>query len=206
MNAPQTYSVAATYNGCIKRDTIKVFIDPYQSTKSDRVICNNLINLYANNNYGGGLLWSNGTTNHYTGIQTPGIYYVDHFLHGCVTRDTFVVSAAKRPFNNKDTTLCPPFQSFSVNITAPGGFNYYWPQYFTYATNFTINNPGTYIAYIQFQDCSIYDTLKVKLAPVAQTNNTNVSICSGQSYTLPWGQSVNSAGLYPPPSYLCGQN
>lgn len=76
-----------------------------------------------------------------------------------------------------------------------GYLNYNWN---TGATTQTLNvtQNGFYKVNVTSADgCPLSDSGYVKLEPVL-VSNSNASFCSGSSFSLPWGNIVNAAGVY----------
>ncbi len=62
-----------------------------------------------------------------------------------------------------------------------------------------VNMPGIYSDTLRYSNSgcdSLYTVVDLFVLSSAQTNTTNVSICAGQTYTLPWGIVVSATGTY----------
>ena len=82
-----------------------------------------------------------------------------------------------------------------LNAVRPEGLNYQW-QNGSAGSTYQVTAPGTYWVRIFNGTCYKYDTLTVKVAPAVKRDTTLASICFGQSYALPWGGLVSSAGTF----------
>ena len=190
------YYVRVTFNGCIKRDTINVYINTITPLNQTKNFCgNDSVQLSSLRNQGETYLWNTGSTNSSIYASATGTYIDNLGWHGCAIRDSFKVFKAEGPFVKSDTTVCGPFQSFILNGTAGGATNYLWQNG---TTNPTINvtAPGLYWVKVTFPSCNITDSITVNVSAIAVSNSSNASVCSGQSYTLPWGPTVNTSGIY----------
>ncbi|MEP6673760.1 MAG: gliding motility-associated C-terminal domain-containing protein [Ferruginibacter sp.] len=190
------YYVRVTYNGCIKRDTINVYINtiiPYSQTK---IFCgNDSVQLSSLRNLGETYLWNTGSTASSIYASSTGVY-LDHInWKGCLMTDSFKVTAAQPAFVHDDTTVCFPLQPFLLNATAVGAQSYQWQNNST-APTFNVTAPGQYSVKVTYPTCVINDTIQVHVSPAASTNTSIAAICAGQTYTLPWGTVVSTAGVY----------
>lgn len=191
-----TYWVKVTYNGCIKRDTIRVSINPLTKLKQNKVLCGN-DSVYLNSNRSNGEThsWNTGSTNFAIYAANAGLYTNDVNWRGCIIRDSFTVVEAVEPWTNEDTTVCFPFQSFSLSAAVPGATGYTWQNGST-GPGLAVNNTGTYWVQVNFGSCIKRDTIDVLASAAPLSEASSVSICSGQNYFLPWGQVVNASGVY----------
>jgi gliding motility-associated-like protein len=190
----QQYAVKVTYNGCVKNDTIWVYKNPIVSKKQTSVICpaQDSIQLTSNRNQGETYSWNNGLTASSIWVKTPGNYYNSITWHGCTIIDTFIVAAPIRPFPT-DTSFCLT-ASIVLNASSTGAIGYQW-QNGASGPSFNITSAGQYWVQINYPNCNVRDTINVTgLQPLIRT--TNASICGGQTYTLPSGLVVSTAGIY----------
>lgn len=84
----------------------------------------------------------------------------------------------------------PVFQSLSVVICE--GQNYFLPS------GIMVNTSGAYndtIRYFQTRCDSLRSTINLAIQK-SQTSVSDIVICQGQSYTLPWGEVVIASGTY----------
>jgi len=123
-------------------------------------------------------VWQDGTPGPIFNVITPGLYWVDIFFGNCSIRDSIIISAIQPLQHNLNATICS-----GQTYTLPSGT--------------IVSTPGIYT-----------DTLRSTLGCDSLINNisltvqsavsitTNAVICAGQTYTLPWGTTVNSPGIY----------
>ena len=190
-----TYWVKVTYNNCIKRDTIKVFINPIIGRKQSKLFCNDdSVQLSSFRGNGESYLWSTGATSNSIYASAPGTYYCDLILNGCIKRDTFNVTRASFSFGN-DTAVCiKPGVPFVLNATSTGATSYAW-QNGSLAPSFSVTAAGQYWVRITFGACTVRDTVNISvLQPIVRSQSAN--LCVGQNYTLPSGAVVTTAGTY----------
>jgi gliding motility-associated-like protein len=70
-------------------------------------------------------------------------------------------------------------------------------QTFSLPSGNVVNSPGVYtdtVKYVAGCDSAIA-TVMLVIKPTI-INTTNFAICSGKTYTLPWGKTVNASGIY----------
>ena len=247
INGIYNYFVNVTYNGCIARDTIRININPIIPQVQSKYQCNGTpILLDATRGLGEVHQWNTGATTAFINVFTPGVYWDDMYLNGCIIRDSFIVAAVAHPLGN-DCQACFASQAVVLNATTQGANSYTWQNGATGAI-FNATAAGLYWVDISFGSCSFRDSIvlsnlqpllgnisasicqgqiyvlhnndtvtvagiyadtvrtvggcdslinTVNLAVQAVIlNNSNASICAGQSYTLPWGTTVNTAGTY----------
>src|SRR6185369_11615016 len=108
-----TYHVKVTYNGCIKRDTIVVKINPITPISQTKYLCGgDSAQLNSYRGYGETYSWNSGQTTSAIYVSTPGVYVNTLNWNGCLIRDSFFISGVVLPFANPDTTICYPFHNF----------------------------------------------------------------------------------------------
>ncbi len=191
-----TYWVKVTYNNCIKRDTIKLFINPIVGRRQGKVLCgNDSIQLSSYRGYGETYLWSTGATGNTIYASIPGTYYCDVKLNSCIKRDTFNVTGVVYPFTSDSIQACfKPGSPYVLNAATPGAVGYSWQNGSTSPT-FNVTTAGLYWVTVNFGSCSVRDSIKVSnLQP--QLRTASVSICTNQNYMLPSGTVINAAGVY----------
>lgn len=192
----QQYWVAATFNGCTKRDTVSVMLMPFSEKDESYSICNNdSVFIQSSRGWGETYRWNNGSTDYGIYASQPGTYVSEVSYGGCTVRDTFSINRVSGPFNNRDTIVCSPFNPFAIDATIAGGQIYSWSDG-NWGPITNINSPGQYWVNISFGNCSVQDTLNVLTAPPPASTNLVMAGCTGQSVSLPWGQVVNASGLY----------
>lgn len=182
VTAPGQYHVAVDFGNCIIRDTINILGYPAPvSVVTDTSIC-----------YGERLLlpWGN--------IASTSGAYIDTLQSsaGCdslIQRYNITVKA--RPFIGNDTTVCFSSGSFDVNAQTTGAIGYEWQDGST-ANNFAIVTPGIYWVDVNFGNCKARDSIIISGGNSPQVITIDTTVCSGASYTLPWGASINTSGTY----------
>ncbi len=192
------YFVKVEYKNCISTDTINIFINPIlKKPLQNTVLCAvDSIQLNAYRGYNETFLWNTGSTAANIYVKNGGIYWVDVKLNNCVIRDSFNVTstAASMPLGN-DTTVCLTSGGYNLNASISGAVSYQW-QNSSGTANFNVTQPGIYWVKIDFGNCIITDSVTISGFPAAQIITSSASICSGNSYTLPWGTIVNTAAIY----------
>ncbi|MEI9908587.1 MAG: gliding motility-associated C-terminal domain-containing protein [Bacteroidota bacterium] len=188
------YIVTVTYNSCIARDTIRVNIDPLSPLTQYKYICGtDAMLLNAAKGLNESHHWSTGATTSSINVFNPGIYWDDISLNGCTTRDSFIVATAAYPLGN-DRQDCFGSQPIVLNATTQGAAGYIWQNGTTGAT-FNATTAGLYWVDISFGSCNMRDTIVLSnLQPLL--NSASASICQGQAYLLPSGNTVNATGVY----------
>ncbi len=191
------YQVRVTYNGCISTDTVRVLISSLSSRPLQQInLCTDSVLVDVRRGANETYLWSTGATTRSIYMSIPGIYWVDITYFDCVYRDSFEVNnvTAVRPFGN-DTTVCLTNGGFILDATMSGALSYRWQNNST-ADTLLVTAPGQYRVEINFDNCSIRDTINISGYPAPLTETTDTSICAGTSYLLPSGIEVNNAGTY----------
>jgi gliding motility-associated-like protein len=192
------YSVTVTYNNCISRDTITIFVNPLQKNQaqSQLVCAADSIYLPGNSNayYINGVYqyvsntWNTGSTNYYIYAKDTGTYWVDNSLNGCTIRDSFLVSGGSAGFHplGNDTSLCL-LKPYTVDATVTGAYYYSW-QDGTTGSQYNISAPGTYWVDIYISGCKFRDSLTVSSAnpPIPLITGDTV-FCAGDSALLDAG-------------------
>ena len=190
------YYVNVTYNGCTKKDTINVKINPLIPRSQNFMLCGNdsaLLN--SNRGYGETYLWNTGATTYFIYKKTAGTYINKLSFNGCITQDTFKIVTPTTAITYHDTTVCSPITSFQLNKTISGAQSYSW-QNGASGASYQVTTPGLYWVNINYGKCSSKDTTNVNVHAPAVIVNTNAAFCKAKNYTLPWGKSVSVAGVY----------
>ncbi len=191
-----SYQVEVNYNGCVKRDTVNVSVNPISHNNNTFTVCSGdslLLDSYRG--YGETYLWNTGATTSSIFGFSPGIYVDRLKWNNCYIRDTFKLILPGSPFSHQDTTVCSPFTSFIIDATMPNAQYYTWSNGNT-GPLFSVPSTGLYWVDLNYGNCSKRDSIRVLAYPNATTNNHIVTACSGQPYLLPWGQSVSYSGVY----------
>jgi gliding motility-associated-like protein len=195
-NNTSTRWVQVTYNNCIARDTVSIWVNPIvKRALQTRALCNtDEINLTANRGQGEQYIWSTGASLNNITVSQPGYYWVDLYLNDCVVRDSFfVVSTAIEPLGS-DTSICQKDMPFLANALVAGATTYRWQNNST-ASTFNITQPGIYWVDITVSGCTFRDSLVLSVDSL-KTDSIAVKLCPGTTYQLPGGMIVNTAGIY----------
>ena len=152
-------TLASLANGCDSIRTLNLTVRPVFTTAITTSICQG---------------------QNYAGHTTTGTY-VDQYtaLNGCDSTRTLYL------------TVQSPFSSI-INATICAGQSYTLPWGAVATTS------GIYRDTLHYNitSCdSLWQTVNLTVQSVLSLI-TNATICSGQSYTLPWGTVVNSTGIY----------
>ena len=191
------YWVMVTYNGCSRRDTVKVLISPISAKPLQQInLCTDSVLVNVTRGFGATYKWSTGATTPSIYMSKPGYYWADITYFNCVYRDSFAVNNvnAIKPFGN-DTTVCLTKGGLILDATIAGAISYTWQNNST-ADTLLVTAPGQYRVAINFGNCSIKDTIQILGFPAPVTEVADTSICYGQQFQLPWGTDVTVAGTY----------
>lgn len=180
IQAPGTYHVTIQYNGCQVSDTVQIsaFPPPLQELR-DTSFCN-----------GNSLQLPWGLQ-----VQQAGDYRDTlRFSGGC---DSLVrlyrVSVHPRPALGPDTTVCL-VSPFVLNATASGAMEYRW-QDGSSGNSYQVSIPGLYWVEARFATCTTRDSIRISGAAAPALLSSDTSTCYN-SLRLPWGQWVNTGGVY----------
>ena len=191
------YWVKINYNGCSSTDTIKVLISSISSKPLQNIIvCTDSVSVSVNRGLGETYKWSNGSASSFIYVSKPGYYWADIKYSTCTYRDSFFVNnaATATPLGN-DRTVCFSSGKYTLNARTAGAVSYTW-QDGSSADSFNVTAPGKYSVTINFGSCIIKDTVNISGLPTPVVRNVDTTICFGQSLILPWGKTVNVAGVY----------
>jgi gliding motility-associated-like protein len=192
-----TYWVRVTYNGCVSRDTVNVFINPNRKNPIDyRALCNvDSIQLSKSGAAGTSYLWNTGQTTSSIFASRPGTYWVDLSLNGCTTRDTIIV-AGRENLNplGRDTRVCQSALPLTLNATVNGASGYQW-QDNSRQSSFTVRQPGLYWVQLTLGGCTYRDSILVDVDSVRNSGVT-ATICAGANYRSPSGRLLTQTGVY----------
>jgi len=182
-------SVTVNYNGCIKTDTINVYINPMEPSINDIIMCNvDSIALDASV-AGATYQWNNGSTNASVWAYDQGTFWVEKTLNGCMVTDSFYVTTTTQiaPLGN-DTAICMP-GALTLDATTEGADAYTW-QDGSSSSLYEVTVPGEYSVQISIDGCMVYDTIQVSgINP--QTTTISQSICAGDIF-----QGYTQSGTY----------
>ena len=192
-----TYWVRVTYNGCSRRDTIRVLISPISAKPLQQInLCIDSVLVNVRRGFGETYRWNTGATTQSVYMSRPGYYWADITYFNCVYRDSFVVNNvnAIKPFGN-DTTVCLSKGGIILDANLTGAISYTWQNNST-ADTLLVTAPGQYRVAINFGNCTIRDTIQISGFPAPLTQVTDTSICYGSFLQLPWGTDTNVGGTY----------
>ena len=187
------YWARVTYNGCIKTDTIRVYVNPLVNQKATRYVCADSVQLSSNRNQGETHLWSTGATDNAIYVSFSGKYFNTISWYGCTANDTFTVYKTAYPFDMDTAAMCVG-KPFILNATVSGATAYRWHNNSTQPT-FSTTAEGKYWVRVTFGTCNITDTI-VLVGSTAQRDTMATKICTGSGFTLPSGRQVSLAGVY----------
>ncbi|MBL0355847.1 MAG: gliding motility-associated C-terminal domain-containing protein [Chitinophagaceae bacterium] len=196
-NGNNTYWVRVNYNGCSRRDTIRVLISPISARPLQQIsLCTDSVLVDVRRGFGETYRWNTGASTRSIYMSTPGFYWVDITYFNCVYRDSFEVNNinAAKPFGG-DTTVCLTNGGFVLDASMQGATSYSWQNAGT-ADTFLVTAPGQYRVTINFGNCSIRDTINVLGYPAPLSQTMDTSICFGNQFTLPWGTAASATGTY----------
>lgn len=195
-----TYYVAVTYGNCTVHDTISIYLSPLIAQPLDTIlICDNQtsVTLDATRPFTGtSYVWFDNTTAATKVISSPGVYWADITLQGCMVRDSFAVQYNLDTLSvlGNDTAICNFASGYILNAQLPNATAYLW-QNNSILPQISINNPGTYWVRVTLNGCAYTDTVKITSLPLVEFDVQD-TICYGGYYVLPAGDTAYSSGLY----------
>ena len=180
VSQPGYYWVDLYWQGCFVRDSFRVISSTLNPLGSDTSLCQSRMPYTANATVNGATSysWQNNSTNSTFLVTQPGLYWVDILIGGCTYRDTIIVAVDSFHTVSVAARICQ-----GQTYTLPGGG--------------IVNTPGIY--YDSLRNIRGCDSLITTVTLVVDTVirvSSNVSICAGQTYTLPSGTIVNTTGNY----------
>lgn len=138
--------------------------------------------------------WNTGSTGNSIYVRSGGLYWVESSNGGCISRDTFIVTANPAPFQvnlGKDTLICPS-DVLVLNAGNPG-FSYIWN---TGATTqlIKVNAEGSYHVAVSASGCTANDSIIVSFLPrltvsilpdtvICKNSSIQLSASGGTSYS-----------------------
>jgi gliding motility-associated-like protein len=175
-------------NGCIKRDSINISLDPYPvfNLGPDTDICQgDVLTLNATVTNATSYQWSTGTATTSINVSQPGLYWCQVTRQSCAFRDSMtVLSIRPSPVVNlgNDQTLC---EGITTTLDATYlNSTYLWQDGSTNPT-YTVGQQGTYTVKVNYNGCERSDTVRVNynLKP-RFTLGSDQFICPGNSILL----------------------
>ena len=167
VTAPGLYWVQINYGTCLKRDSIQVYVSPVPTTTTTNAsIC-------AGQTYT--LPWG-------AVVSTPGVY-----------RDTL-----RYTITNCDSVRRIVNLTVQTATTSTTNANICAGQTYTLPWGAVVSTPGVYRDTLRYTitNCDSLRRIVNLFVQTAVTTSINAIICSGQTYTLPWGAVVSSPGVY----------
>lgn len=175
--ADQLYHVAVDKNGCLKNDSVQIFVfkndtkivlDPAHACIDDTV------KLFANQ-VCSSYFWSNGQSTQTIDAFTPGWYYLTTISNNCLNKDSIRVDSFTHvPMNTYSISLCVNERK---QLLGPLGYNYDWSP--AYEIDYTdIYNPFVSPKYDMTYTLSIYN------GPCLTTGTYDVKVFSLPSLTV----------------------
>ncbi len=128
--------------------------------------------------------WQDGSNTSTFEVDAPGEYWVDIFIPGCSTRDSFVVTIQDNDFFSlgPDVISCDTFDLEVVDIDA---LNYQWSTGST-ESSISISETGEYIITVSAVDRCVYiDSVQVVIDESPDIDfNVGNNICPGDTVLL----------------------
>jgi gliding motility-associated-like protein len=177
---PGQYWVRAQYGGCTVSDTIHVGYVSGASVNlgNDTVICTGESLTLQLNIPGASYLWSNGTTQSSTSVNTSGKYWVRVNNGSCTATDTINVTVQPKPVFTlgADTSICEREKLvLRFNIANAG---YQW-QDASVKDSMVVTQAGLYWLQVNVNGCKTRDSISVGIKPVPPLNlGKDTAICT----------------------------
>ena len=164
--------------GCTIIDTFSVAV-PTGPFPADSFVCfNTQVKLDATSVGAVSYQWQNGAGGATFNISAPGQYWVQVNYPGCSIRDTINVTGLQPVITTTSAAICQ-----GGSYTLPSGR--------------VVNLSGTYSDTAwSVSGCDSAITSVVLTVRSVINQVTSQTICQGQNYTLPWGATINAAGIY----------
>ncbi len=171
----------------VKSSTAELF------TKEDTLFCPKTFRVLSVPQNITNILWMDGDTSRLKPVYTGEYKLTGIDNKGCRVWDSICVSIRDYPnvsFGN-DTVFCHR-QSLQLNMEYTDSTNIYNPKIATYLwpdnstqNSFTINSAGTYWGSMQYNGCTVSDTIEVRYIALPEVNlGKDTSLCNGDSLTL----------------------
>lgn len=193
-----TYIVTGMTNGCSKKDTVLVTVNPLPIVQlPDVSICPTGNYTFNAGNPGATYLWQNNSTAQTYNATAAGIYWVQVTNnYGCVTRDTGIVNMSNIvSINLRDTAICAG-QTVILNAENPGA-TYTWNTG-AHTQTILVNQTSVYSVIVTAAGgCSGTDTsnVVVRALPIVSLNLTQDTVTSNTSpFVLSGG--IPTGGVY----------
>ncbi|MFH0867236.1 MAG: hypothetical protein V1904_13660, partial [Bacteroidota bacterium] len=213
-----TYTVTATYMGCISTDDVTITVNPLPFAEAgiDQTICAGQ-NAALSASGGSSYLWSTGSYNQNIIVSpnTTTIYYLIVTENGCIAYDNVTVNVNANPMANAglDQTIC---SGQSVFLNGTGGAEYIWSPTVS-LSNDSIPSPiaaplvtTTYILTVtNSAGCTATDQITVFVDQIPDADaGSDTSVCEGSTVILTasgganyiWSNGDNGASAFVTPS------
>ena len=183
VNAPGSYGVLVTRNGCSASASVAVGYNPLPIVNlgAAQSICAGELTTLDATTAGGSYLWQDGSTNTTFQADATGTYSVDVTVNGCTSGSNVDVTVIPLPVVDLggDQIICPG-SSVLFDGTTPGA-TYLWQDGNTDAT-YTAALPGIYAVTVFVGSCSNSDnaTLSNYTLPVVDLGSDRMRWPSGQ--------------------------
>ncbi|MES2773005.1 MAG: gliding motility-associated C-terminal domain-containing protein [Bacteroidota bacterium] len=227
------YWVDVRLRGCTSRDTF-IVSKTALTLGNDRPACFGTQSVVLNATTAGatGYTWQNGSTNAIFTAPSAGLYWVDISFANCTLRDSVVLSNLQPQTATINAAICQgqtytlpsgkivsatgvykdtlrttggcdsvvnTITLFAQNVIAVTTIAAICPgQSYILPWGVVVNTAGIYRDTLRYNNTgcdSVRRTINLGVQ-TANANITNTAICAGQTYTLPWGTVVNTAGIY----------
>ena len=178
-NAGQ-YWVQVAFGSCFINDTINVSVEAFQvNIPPNGLICEGE-SLFIDATTAGAIsyIWSNGSSDASTTVQTGGQQWVEANSANCTSSDSINVLLIPRmvDIDFQDTLFCLS-ESVSFDVTHPNGQAYLWSDGTSDPTN-QFDSTGTYWIQVSNTLCVFRDTFNVLVSdPLADFNISDSTFC-----------------------------
>lgn len=168
------YWVTVTYLGCLYSDTMDVeFVNYSLELGNDTVICDLDSFLIELPNTGATYIWSNGSSNYTTIIDSSGIYWATGIYNGCSYSDTIIVQFIDFSFDlGNDTTIC---KGDSILLIADEADQYSWSNGTTTQSTY-VNESGEYSLIAINEGCYYGDSIEISFMNCITTISSNIIV------------------------------
>jgi gliding motility-associated-like protein len=140
------------------------------------------------------ILWMDGDTSRIKPVQNQQYKLTGIDNNGCIVRDSICVNIHDNPVVSfgRDTTFCSPAQlqltlKSYIDSVSPGNVktsSFLWQDGST-NNSFTVKQAGSYWGSIQYNGCTVADTINVKYVSIPNTDLGNdTSLCDGNPISL----------------------
>ena len=173
-------------NGCSTKDSIYLFFrpPPLVNLGPDIDKCEGAVTTLHGPPVADFYTWSNGAAADSLIVTTPGTYWLDVMVNGCMRRDSIRITDHVPPIVNlgSDTTVC---EATALVLDAQNaGMQYKWQDQSANRT-FRVRTPGTYSVKVNNVNCIVEDSIRVDyLAKPRFSLGPDAGICLGMTILL----------------------